>query len=271
MEKTKLLNEYLIKHSEEMTSKWFETRKESNLIYGKNASPHIAEDIKEQNLKLIKIVADGLLWEKDYKEWAWETSTKRANNQASLAEVLRNFKTFRAIFWGYVVQYSSMNTVNVEELGKWGDRINFIFDDIIEMFSVHYQKVHDENSRAQREMMLEMSSPVIPVYGNIGILPLVGDVDTYRAKIIREKTLLQASTLKLEHLIVDLSGVPIIDTMVANELFQVIKALSMLGIHASITGISPAIALTSVNLGLDFSDVPTYANLQQALHDHIKA
>ncbi|WP_210366504.1 STAS domain-containing protein [Bacillus sp. REN3] len=151
------------------------------------------------------------------------------------------------------------------EIGSSGLPITYTFDHIIELTSIQFQRVHKEYLESQREMVLELSSPVIPIFSGIGILPLVGSIDTYRAKVIREKAWEQSSKLNLQYLIIDLSGVPIVDTMVANELFQVFKALSLLEIHSSLTGISPAIAQTSVQLGLDFSKIPTYANLNQAL------
>ncbi|WP_071459638.1 STAS domain-containing protein [Bacillus massilinigeriensis] len=270
MQRTKELTEYLLENAEILTEQWLDLREENQSTYGKEAPIEVEEDIKEQNMKLIQTVAHALLGESDYKEWAFETSTRRAKMNTPLEEVLRSFKLFRETYWSYIVKFAIETGGDTIELGNWGERINFIFDDIIEVFCAHYQKVHEENVRAQKEMMLEMSSPVIPVYSNVGILPLVGDIDTYRAKIIREKTLLQVSNLKLEHLIVDLSGVPIIDTMVAHELFQIIKALSLLGVQAAITGISPAIAQTSVNLGLDFSGIATYSSLQQALLFYIR-
>ncbi|MFC3884136.1 STAS domain-containing protein [Bacillus songklensis] len=135
------------------------------------------------------------------------------------------------------------------------------------------QRLHDflishaneELLTSHKEMILELSTPIIPVTSKVGILPLVGDIDTYRARIIRETTLTRSNKLKLEYLIIDLSGVPYMDTMVANELFQINKALSLLGISTVITGISPTIAQTTIQLGLDFRNISTYSSLQQAL------
>ncbi|MDV2583684.1 STAS domain-containing protein, partial [Alkalibacillus haloalkaliphilus] len=81
--------------------------------------------------------------------------------------------------------------------------------------------------QSQQEMITELSSPVILIKDQIAILPLVGDIDTYRAKIIFDKTLKQCNDLQVEHLVIDLSGVPIIDTMVANQIFHVISGLEL--------------------------------------------
>nr|WP_272885781.1 STAS domain-containing protein [Fictibacillus marinisediminis] len=110
-----------------------------------------------------------------------------------------------------------------------------------------------------------MGVPVIPITENIGILPLVGEVDTFRATVIQEQALSKASGLKLQYLIIDLSGVYSLDTMVADELFTVIKELALLGITAIITGIRPEIAQTSIQLGLNFSNVLIFGSLKVAL------
>lgn len=82
-----------------------------------------------------------------------------------------------------------------------------------------------------------------------------------------DKTLKEAGRLKLKHLVLDLSGVLIVDTMVAQQIFNVLDALKLLGVNSIITGIRPEIAQTVVSLGIDFSQQVTRANLQQALVD----
>jgi rsbT co-antagonist protein RsbR len=97
---------------------------------------------------------------------------------------------------------------------------------------------------------------------------LVGDIDTLRASIIKEQTLTKANHLKLDTLIIDLSGVLIIDTMVANELMQIMNAaLELLGIKPILSGLRPELAQTIVQLRIDLKNTPTYGNLQQALHN----
>lgn len=270
MESTHQLYDFLMNNAMNMTHRWLDSRDHDGSAYDAKADSETVSLIKKQNQEFIRIVSASLIGESDYTEWAAKVGANRAQSQTELSDVLKNFKKFREIFMTFVIQFADQNDATVGELGNWTNQINYTFDHIIELTSDQYQRIHKEYIQSHREMVLELSSPVIPLYSGIGILPLVGSIDTYRAKVIREKTLEQASHLKLEHLIIDLSGVPIVDTMVANELFQVFNALSLLGINASLTGISPAIAQTSVQLGLDFSKIPTYANLSQALDKIVK-
>lgn len=98
-----------------------------------------------------------------------------------------------------------------------------------------------------------------------GILPLVGDLDTTRAQILMENALAKGSEYQLNWLIIDLSAVPIIDTMVADQLFKVIAGLQLIGISVVLSGIRSEIAQTMVNLGITINHVKTFASLHQAV------
>lgn len=271
MDSTKNLHAFLLENAMNMTERWLNSRENDGTTYDANAPNNVVKIIIKQNQEFIKIVAGSLVGESDYKEWATEVASNRAKSKTELSDMLKNFKKFREIFMSYLIQYASEQSSSIGELGNWMNQINYTFDDIIELTSFQFQRINSAYIQSHREMVMELSSPVIPIYKGVGILPLVGSIDTYRAKVIREKTLIQAANLELHALIIDLSGVPIVDTMVANELFQVFKALSLLGIEASLTGISPAIAQTSVQLGLDFSSIPTFSNLSQALAHIVKS
>jgi len=99
----------------------------------------------------------------------------------------------------------------------------------------------------------------------IGILPLVGDLDTKRAQYLMENALDKGKQYKLKWLIIDLSAVPIIDTMVADELFKIIAALKLLGIYVIISGLRPEIAQTMVNLGINLEEIKSFSSLHQAV------
>ncbi|OAZ59384.1 RsbT co-antagonist protein RsbRC [Bacillus siamensis] len=121
---------------------------------------------------------------------------------------------------------------------------------------------------AQREMILELSSPVITLSKRTGLLPLVGNIDTHRAKYILENTLSTCANRLIEHLLIDLSGVVVVDTMVAHQIFKLIEALNLIGVSSTLSGIRPEIAQTAVQLGINFSDITVKSNLAQALNYH---
>ncbi|WP_347550978.1 STAS domain-containing protein [Pseudalkalibacillus hwajinpoensis] len=113
----------------------------------------------------------------------------------------------------------------------------------------------------------ELSTPIIPINNNLAILPLVGNIDTYRATLIMEKTLEQSRKLHLDHMIIDLSGVLTMDTMVAKHLFDITEALSLMGVQMTLTGISPSISISAVQLGIDLHKLSIKSSLHNALVD----
>ena len=111
-------------------------------------------------------------------------------------------------------------------------------------------------------MINELSAPIMPITDGIGILPLVGEIDTHRARTILESVLEQCSALKLSYLFLDISGVPIVDTMVAYQIFKVIDSTKLLGIETIISGIRPEIAQKTL-LGFHIRKIQTQ------LHDSL--
>ncbi|SUX82560.1 anti-sigma-factor antagonist [Priestia megaterium] len=128
-----------------------------------------------------------------------------------------------------------------------------------------YVNIHQETLKKAKSAFLELSVPVVPITKGIAILPLIGEVDPERATLLLEETLKKANELKLSHLLFDLSGVMIVDTMVAHQIFKIVDALGLLGVKTILIGIRPEVAQTMIQLGIDFSEITIKANLEQAL------
>lgn len=116
-----------------------------------------------------------------------------------------------------------------------------------------------------RKDLLELSTPIIRVGSKILALPLIGTLDSHRAQDALEKSLMQMAEEKAHVLLVDITGVSTVDTMVANSLIMMAKAVGLMGGQCILTGISPAIARTIVHLGIDLGTLRTYATLEQGL------
>lgn len=100
-------------------------------------------------------------------------------------------------------------------------------------------------------------------------MPLIGNLDTERAKILLEETTSTALKLNLEKLIIDISGVYIVDTMVADQIFKLIAALKLLGVETILTGVRPEVAQTMIGLGIDFSGIKVATNVERALKEFL--
>ena len=110
-----------------------------------------------------------------------------------------------------------------------------------------------------------MSTPVTQIWTGLLLLPVVGLIDSKRAQDIMDNTLSKISETHAQCLILDISGVAIVDTAVANHLIKISKATRLMGCECIISGLSPAISQTMVELGIDVGSVKTTSNLQSAV------
>ena len=124
--------------------------------------------------------------------------------------------------------------------------------------------------QAQQQTIQELSTPIIPVMNNIIVIPIVGVIDTARARDITRRLLAGIQEHKASIVIIDLTGVAIVDTGVANYLHKTIQAARLKGARVIITGISEAVAETIVDLGIDWSHVETLTDLQMGLSSALR-
>jgi rsbT co-antagonist protein RsbR len=128
-----------------------------------------------------------------------------------------------------------------------------------------FVQANEEVIRTQAAIVQELSSPVIPIYQGILVLPLIGAIDSRRAGQIMEHLLDSITALQADLVLLDVTGVPVIDTSVANYLFQTTQAVRLLGAQVILVGIRPEIAQTMVQLGIDLKTIVAHANLQSGL------
>lgn len=123
----------------------------------------------------------------------------------------------------------------------------------------------EEALMAQRQLIQELSTPIVPIHQGILVLPLVGIIDSHRATQILESALERIVAAQAEVLILDITGVPYIDTGVINYLLQMVRAITLLGAQSVLVGIGAHVAQTVVQLGIDLASVTVKANLQEGI------
>ncbi|MFP5501609.1 MAG: STAS domain-containing protein, partial [Candidatus Sericytochromatia bacterium] len=119
--------------------------------------------------------------------------------------------------------------------------------------------------KSQAQAISELATPVIQVWEGVVALPLVGSIDSARAKEIMENLLEAVVAYQADIVIIDITGVPVVDTQVANRLMRTVEAVRLLGTRSIITGINPVIAQTLVQLGVDLSQLTTKSSLRSGL------
>jgi rsbT co-antagonist protein RsbR len=145
------------------------------------------------------------------------------------------------------------------------EQLSTIVDELALYIFEVYLAGREQYIREQQEAIIELSTPVLEIWQNILTLPLVGSLDTHRAQQMTETVLEEIVDRRANVVIIDITGVSVVDTAVAKHLVQTIKAIRLLGASTIIVGISAQIAQTMVQLGIDLGDVKTRTSLGAGL------
>jgi rsbT co-antagonist protein RsbR len=128
-----------------------------------------------------------------------------------------------------------------------------------------FQKSREDIIARQQEEMLELSTPVVKLWDGVLALPMIGTLDSSRTQVVMESLLQRIVDTGSEIAIIDITGVPTVDTLVAQHLLKTVTAIRLMGADAIISGIRPQIAQTIVHLGIDLQGITTKASLADAL------
>ncbi|WP_416425342.1 STAS domain-containing protein [Pseudomonas sp. App30] len=128
-----------------------------------------------------------------------------------------------------------------------------------------FQKSREAVIKRQQEELLELSTPVVKLWEGVLALPMIGTLDSQRTQVVMESLLQRIVDTGSEIAIIDITGVPTVDTLVAQHLLKTVTAIRLMGADCIISGVRPQIAQTIVHLGLDLQGVVTKANLADAL------
>ncbi len=125
-------------------------------------------------------------------------------------------------------------------------------------------------NRMQQMVIQELSTPLLQIWEGVLVLPVIGVVDTRRSAQIMERMLAEIVARQARYVILDITGVEVVDTRTADHFIKVVKASSLLGARCIITGIRPAVAQTLVDIGVDLSRIKTLGNLREGLAECIR-
>jgi rsbT co-antagonist protein RsbR len=200
------------------------------------------------------------------KEWGEKAGTSTARmQQITIDMMLREVPHYRNTI-GSLIKYEAQKLeLTANELYDVIDVLDRSINDVVYFFSVPFVRHDKEQLAFSQQMVVELSVPVVSITDDIAVLPLIGTMNEERSRVLHERALSDASRLQIKHLIIDLSGVQTIDTFVAQQLFNLLDSLALLGVKGTVSGISPIIAQTLVHLGLDFGRIGSYASLKRAL------
>lgn len=232
-------------------------------------------DLKEENYTVN--INDGL-YESTNREFATVIFSSMENQGATegveqfseklihlgwpLSYITDGLQIFRRVTVDFILE-------NADDL-KGMDHIKITFDSVEDWIAPIIRQLINEYTgnweqivSLQRVALQELSAPLIPVMDGITIMPLIGTIDSERAKLIMENLLQGVVNHNSEVVLIDITGVPVVDTMVAHHIIQAAEAVRLIGAKCILVGIRPEIAQTIVNLGIDLRDFTTKSSLKK--------
>lgn len=180
----------------------------------------------------------------------------------SVTFVLKALTNFTNVLYDKMNEDGYLNEQNIisymEIMTNW---ITPLTHSIVEAYS----NVWDRTVQLQKMALQELSASLIPMFDKISVMPLVGTIDTERAKLIMENLLHGVVKHRAEVVLLDITGVPVVDTMVAHHIIQAADAVRLVGAKCMLVGIRPEIAQTIVALGINLNDFTTTSTMQRGV------
>lgn len=252
------LQEFVVNNSDVIIKNWLEEVTEKRKSdYTSSISTELFQSTNREFVNVIFSSLDkqGLTTELD------DFSERLINLGWPLTYLTDGLQTFRRVTIDFILSQSEKIETNhftnvLEMVDNW-------VDPIINSLVNEYSGNWEHTVSLQRVALQELSAPLIPVMKNITIMPLIGTIDTERAKLIMENLLEGTIKHNAEVVLIDITGVPVVDTMVAHHIIQAAEAVRLIGSTCILVGIRPEIAQTIVNLGIDLGKFPTKSSLRK--------
>ncbi len=260
------LQKILDKQSAPLTARWLELQRGS-LKSGQIAASKMAEESDAFVRALQSAVASGDLESISGSAW---TDVRGVLDSVSRDRALQGFTPIETATFVFSLKEPLFELIRKES----GKDAEALADDlltasmILDQLGLHttelYQKSREQIIQRQQEEMLELSTPVVQLWEGILALPLIGTLDSARTQVVMENLLQEIVRSEAEIAIIDITGVPTVDTLVAQHLLKTVAAARLMGADCVISGIRPQIAQTLVHLGVELN-VVSKATMADAL------
>jgi rsbT co-antagonist protein RsbR len=265
-----VLSDLLSKYESEMLARWMQVQLSAVTL---RRDLMRDEELREQSRQFLRLFSDALRREGaalDPSSKSWdgvrslldEVSRDRAQAGFSPSETATFvFSLKKPVF----EKLREMHGRDGEALGEGIWRATVLLDQLGLYTTEVHQKNREEVIGRQQQEMLELSTPVVQLWEGIVALPLIGTLDSARTQVVMESLLQTIVDTRAGIAIIDITGVPTVDTLVAQHLLKTVAAARLMGAECLISGIRPQIAQTIVHLGVDLNEVVTKASLADAL------
>jgi rsbT co-antagonist protein RsbR len=259
----------LEKRRDEIQSQWVQQLATA----ASSKSGQVARDeLRRQADEFLKVfnqaVRRGRIEAIDGPEWL---EVRSFLDELSRQRVLAGFASDETAIFIFSLKKPLFEALKQESLGNpqqfaddvWGVTV------LLDLLGLHtvkaFQRAREQVINRQQQELLELSTPVVKLWDGILALPMIGTLDSSRTQIVMESLLQRIVDTESQIAILDITGVPTVDTLVAQHLLKTVTALRLMGAECIISGVRPQIAQTIVHLGVDLQGVTTKANLADAL------
>jgi rsbT co-antagonist protein RsbR len=255
-----------------------ESFKQKLLSEAVNVGSKINDILEKGNIDLLKnaeILAHYIVEDNDEKlvEFAKVEGIAWAQHSLTLEFKLEWVHAIRRTLWHFLYQYDQSNVADETSTEKFFElekRINDSVDQFLNNFFISYSDYKDELLLSQKKLVENLSAPIIPINNSIAVLPLIGMMDAQRVERLEEKVLMGVSSLRIQTLIIDLSGIAEMEMDVLHQFDKILSGVNMMGCKVILTGLRVEIVRKVVAAGVVFgSQVDTKGTLQQTLKEHL--
>jgi rsbT co-antagonist protein RsbR len=251
---------YIAQNQEEIVELWMKEvlsfREEQRLLHLTN------DNYLATNRKFVKVLIESMSLK---GEESHKYITMFAKEQIQLGWPLqyltKGLQSFKKVLVEKIQhgKENEMKSMNIySEIQNW-------IDPIIDQLIQEYTGSWEQMDNLQKLALKELSAPLIPVFDGISVMPLIGTIDTERARLIMENLLNGVIKYESQVVLIDITGVPVVDTMVAHHLIQASEAVRLVGADSILVGIRPEIAQTIVNLGIQLDKFSTTSTLRKGI------
>ncbi|SEO13881.1 rsbT co-antagonist protein RsbR [Amphibacillus marinus] len=218
--------------------------------------------------RLIEIYADHISQATDFmmlRDWCDQFTSVLISEDLSIRLAIEQVKVCQDAVETIMIEEAKYNALSYTDFYSVIKDFNSLANQaglyLSECYITHYVKKYNEFE----QLVKELSTPIVQISDQIAIIPIIGTLDEERADSLIETALYEGRSLGVRTMLIDLSGVPIVDTMVAGILVNLNEALSVIGIQVILSGIRPELAQKLVQLNINFRSIHTFATLYRAI------
>ncbi|MFS0889446.1 STAS domain-containing protein [Peribacillus frigoritolerans] len=228
-------------------------------------------DLLNNAHKLVRYIVEQN--ETDLIAFAEQEGVTWATHSLTLSFKLEWIQALRRTLWTFLYKFEQEKKAFIEDSKVFFDLekiVNEKVDLFLKSFFVSYSDYKDKLILAQQNLVENLSVPIIPITSTTCVLPLIGTIDYSRIQIIEEKVLMEIGKLRIQTLILDLSGIIEIEVEMITDLMKILDGTAMMGCKAVVTGLRPEVVTKMIRSGIQLDNkAETKGTLQQALKDYL--